>query len=105
MRACPFIHVWKYCHKISFTTTMYPHDKRNGFTGKEFQRLLQGAGIHDVPITVQNPQAKAICGCMHQMVPKTLCIVTNANPPQHIGNIGNIAELVDITIATSLHAI
>jgi predicted short-subunit dehydrogenase-like oxidoreductase (DUF2520 family) len=39
---------------------------------------------------------------MHQSVAKILHTITNANPPQKIGN---IAELVDITIATSLHAI
>jgi transposase InsO family protein len=59
----------------------YIHEQGNEFTCKDFQRTLQRAGIDNVPITVQNPQANAICKCMLQMVARPLRIVTNANPP------------------------
>jgi hypothetical protein len=78
------------------------HNQGNKFTGEVFKRMFWPAGIHNVQITVWNPQANAMCECMHQMVAKTLRIITNANPPQ---SIGNIAELVESTVATSLYAI
>jgi transposase InsO family protein len=78
------------------------HDQGNEFVGFEFQEMLRLSGIQDVPITVRNPQANAICERMHQTITKSLRILIHEHPPN---NIANIAELVDSALATSLHAI
>ena len=41
------------------------HDNGGEFIGPEFQYLLQGCRIKDVPTTSKNPQANAICEHMH----------------------------------------
>jgi hypothetical protein len=59
------------------------------------------AGIKDVPTTVHNPQANAVCKRLHQSVTNTLHILLSQNSPANVANVG---ILVDMAIATSLHA-
>jgi transposase InsO family protein len=77
------------------------HDQGTEFIGANFQYILMCAGIKDVPTTVRNPQANAVCKRHHQLVTNTLHILLSQNPPANISNVG---ELVDTAIATSLHA-
>jgi transposase InsO family protein len=44
------------------------HDQGNEFQGMDFQVLLEQYGIEDVPTSVRNPQANAVCERMHQVV-------------------------------------
>jgi hypothetical protein len=66
-----------------------------------FQYILMCAGIKDVPTTVRNPQANAVCKRLHQSVVNTLRILLRQHLPANIANVG---ELVDSALATSLHA-
>lgn len=60
------------------------------------------AGIKkDVPTTVRNPQASAVCERLHQSITNTLHILLRHSTP---ANVANIADLVDTSIATALHA-
>jgi transposase InsO family protein len=77
------------------------HDQGTEFIGADFQYILMRAGIKDVPTTVRNPQANAVCERLHQSVANTLRILLSQNPPANVANVG---ELVDTAIATSLHA-
>jgi transposase InsO family protein len=69
--------------------------------GANFQRMLQRFGIKDVPTSVRNPQSNSICERLHQSVGNALRVYLNQATPH---NVGNIAELVDSALATSLHA-
>jgi transposase len=42
----------------------------------DFQILLQQYGIEDVPTSVQNPQANAVCERMHQVADKFANFIT-----------------------------
>ena len=77
------------------------HDQGTEFIGTDFQRVLQRAGILDVPTTARNPQANAVCERMHQSIGNTLRILFSSNPPD---NVTNVAEMIDSAIATALHA-
>jgi hypothetical protein len=69
--------------------------------GTDFQCILQHFGIKNVATSVRNPQANAVCKCLHQSVGNALHIFLS----QELSfNITNIAELVDSTLATALHA-
>ena len=48
------------------------HDNGGEFTGEPFQALLHRTNIQDVPTTVRNPQANAICERMHQTLANML---------------------------------
>jgi hypothetical protein len=48
------------------------HNNGGEFVRPEFQFLLQGCRIKDVPTSSKNPQANAICELMHQMVGNVL---------------------------------
>jgi hypothetical protein len=60
--------------------------------------MLMGACIKDVPTTVHNPQANAICEQIHHSIANTQRILLSQNPPANIANVG---ELVDSAIATT----
>jgi transposase InsO family protein len=77
------------------------HDQGTEFIGADFQAVLDRAGIQDVPTTVRNPQANAVCERLHQSVGNTLRILFSANPPV---NVTNVAEMIDAALATALHA-
>ncbi len=78
------------------------HDQGTEFIGAYFQAVLDCAGIQDVPTTVRNPQANAVCEPnLHQSVGNTLLILFSANPP---ANVTNVAEMIDAALATALHA-
>jgi transposase InsO family protein len=77
------------------------HDCRIKFIGAAFQRILQRFGIKDVPISVRNPQANAICEQLHQLVGNALQVFLSQESPF---NVNNVAELIDSALATSLHA-
>ena len=44
------------------------HDQAGEFTGADFRCILMLNGIKDVPITIKNPHANAVCEHMHQTV-------------------------------------
>jgi hypothetical protein len=52
----------------------YPHplrcifDQSGEFTGRPFQSMLIKNGIQQVPTTVKNPQANAVCKHMHRTI-------------------------------------
>ncbi len=70
--------------------TRYPwparciHDNGGEFIGPEFQLLLEGCQIKDVPTTIKKPQANAICERMHQTVGNILRTLLHGQPPQQI---------------------
>ena len=61
------------------------HDQGTEYQGPDFQSLLKKNGIQNVPISVLNPQANAICERMHQVVGNILRTLFNYNPPQNQG--------------------
>ena len=77
------------------------HDNGGEFTGYEFQRVLARNHVEDVPTTIKNPQANAICERMHQTVGNTLRTLCHAHPPQNIQEAQNI---IDSALATASHA-
>jgi hypothetical protein len=77
------------------------HDQGSKFIGADFQYILMCVGIKDVPTTVRNTQANAICERLHQSVANTLRILLSQKTPANVANIG---KLVDTAITTSLHA-
>ena len=80
------------------------HDQGNEYLGPEFQSLLKKNGIQDVPISVRNPQANAICERMHQVVGNALRTLFNSNPPQDQGNAKEILEYALSLASYSLRA-
>jgi len=77
------------------------HDNGSEFIGQGFQRILERNHVKDVPTTVKNPQANAICERMHQTVGNTLRTLCHANPPQDVQQAHNIIESA---LATASHA-
>jgi hypothetical protein len=57
------------------------HDPGGGFTGPEFQTLLQNCHIRDVCTTAKNPQSNAVCERMYQMVGNILRTLLHGEPP------------------------
>jgi transposase InsO family protein len=57
------------------------HDQGTEFIGADFQYIIMRAGIKDIPTTVQNPQANAVCERLHQSVANTLQIILRQNLP------------------------
>jgi transposase InsO family protein len=60
------------------------HDQDTDFIGAEFQYMLMRSGIKDVPTTVRNPQANAICEQLHQLIANTLQILLNQNKTTNV---------------------
>jgi transposase InsO family protein len=77
------------------------HDQDTEFIGADFQEVRRRTGIQDVPTSVHNPQANAVCEQLHQSVGNTLRILLTTNPPN---NVTNIVEMIDSSLATALHA-
>jgi transposase InsO family protein len=90
--------------------TRYPwparciHDNGGKFIGPEFQLLLEGCRIKDVPTTSKNPQANSICERMHQKVGNVLRTLLHGQPPQQ--TTGACAkEFINEALAITMHAI
>ena len=77
------------------------HDQGGEFIGHPFQQLLQRHGIEDRPTTARNPQANAICECMHQAIGNTLRAMATMTPPAGIDS-ANL--LIDTALANCLFA-
>ena len=90
--------------------TRYPwparciHDNGGEFIGPEFQLLLEGCRIKDVPTTSKNPQANAICKRMHQTVGNILRTLLHGQPPQQITG-ARAKDFIDEALAITMHAI
>jgi len=89
--------------------TRYPwparciHDNGGEFIGPEFQLLLEGCRIKDVPTTSKNPQANAICERMHQTVGNVLRTLLHGQPPQQITG-ARAKDFIDEALAITMHA-
>jgi hypothetical protein len=87
--------------------TCYPHpircifDQGGEFTGRPIQLMLIQNGIHQVPTTVKNPQADAVCERMHQTIKDLLQIICHSNLPQ---NVATVIKLVDTALASASYA-
>ena len=81
-------HIAKIYAQVWLTGYPWParciHDNGGEFIGPEFQLLLEGCRIKDVPTTSKNPQANAICKCMHQTVGNVLRTLLHGQPPQQL---------------------
>jgi hypothetical protein len=62
--------------------------------------LIQN-GIKQVPTTVKNPQANAVCKRMHRTIKDSLRTICHSNPPQ---NVGTAIELIDSVLASACYA-
>ncbi len=71
------------------------------FTGRPFQSMLIQNGIQQVPTTVKNPQANAVCERMYHTIKDSLHTICHSNPPQ---NVATAIELVDSVLASSCYA-
>jgi transposase InsO family protein len=76
-------------------------DQGGEFIEHDFQQVLILHGIKDVPTSVKNPQANAICECMHQTIGNALRTLLHAHPPQ---NAEEAANLVDTALNTASYA-
>ncbi len=79
------------------------HDNGGEFIGPEFQFLLQGCRIKDVPTTSKNPQANGICERMHQTVGNVLRTLLHGRPPQHVTG-SHAKDFIDETLSITMHA-
>jgi hypothetical protein len=78
------------------------HDNGGEFTGFPFQELLRQHHIKDVPTTVKNPQANAVCERMHKTVATLLRLLSNSQPLQHYHQ---AVHLVDTALAKAMHSL
>ncbi len=79
------------------------HDNGGEFIGPEFQFLLQGCRIKNVPTTSKNPQANAICERMHQTVGNVLRTLLHGRLPQHITG-SHAKDFIDEALSITMHA-
>ena len=83
------------------------HDQGPEYQGQEFQLLLKKHGIDNIPISVRNPQANAICERMHQVVGNILRTLFNSNPPQNQGQADKVFDyalsLASYSLRTTYH--
>ena len=63
--------------------------------------MLHANRIKDVTTTVKNPQANAICECLHQSISNTLRSMLCAYPPN---NIEQTNDIMDTCFATAAYA-
>ena len=80
------------------------HDQGGEFTGDPFQQTLTRAGIQDVPTTVRNPQANAICERMHQTIAQMLKTLLRTNPPATLNDATLLVEKCLAAAQLSLRA-
>jgi len=78
------------------------HDQGPEYQGQIFAALLQRYAIDDIPISVRNPQANAICERMHQVVGNILRTLFHVNPPQ---NMGDARATTDYALSLASHAL
>jgi transposase InsO family protein len=79
------------------------HDQGNEFQGEDFQHaIIRRYGIEDVPTSVRNPQANAICERMHHTVGNILRTLLHANP---FHDFQSAEQVVDYALATASHAL
>jgi hypothetical protein len=67
-----------------------------------FCQCLAQHGIAARPTTVKNPQANAICKCLHQMIGNSLRMMQIINLPQ---TVEEAHQLVDDALATASYAL
>ena len=79
------------------------HDNGGEFIGEEFQKMLIKHNIKDVPTTVKNPQANAICERMHQTVGNMLRTLIYEQHPPH--NEEECYDLLDSALASAIFAL
>jgi transposase InsO family protein len=77
------------------------HDNGPEFQGPEFQLCLAVNGIKDVPTTVKNPQANAICERLHQVVGNNIRTLLHSTPPE---NLDDANDIVDTCLASAAYA-
>ena len=77
------------------------HDNGGEFIGPEFQFLLQGCRIKDVPTSSKNPQANAICERMHQTVGNVLRTLLHGEPPK---TFTKAKDFIDEALSIAMHA-
>lgn len=68
------------------------HDNGGEFTGHHFQQLLRRYNITDVPTTVKNPQANAVCEQVHQAVASMIRTHVHTNPPASQDDARNLID-------------
>ena len=78
------------------------HDQGPEYNGFQFADLLTRWGIENVPTSVRNPQANAICEWMHQVVGNVLRTLLHSYPPQ---NLPNANATLDYALATASYAL
>lgn len=77
------------------------HDPGPEFMGMAFVNMLYQNGITNAPTTAKNPQANAICECMHQAVGNSLRAMTHAHPPE---GLQQAIDIVDTCLANAAYA-
>lgn len=78
------------------------HDNGGEFIGPEFQQLLQYYHIQDVPTTVLNPTANAICERMHQTVANSIRTSIYEHMPT---NFVEFYDIVETALACAIYAL
>ena len=68
------------------------HNNGPEFMGAPFMRMLEVNSIKDVPTTVKNPQANAICEQLHQSIGNTLRAHLSSNIPQDVEQANNVMD-------------
>ena len=68
------------------------HDQGPEFMGKGFQAVLHRHRIYNHLMTVENPQANAICECLHQTVTNVLRPLLHIHPPQDVNEANLIKD-------------
>jgi hypothetical protein len=85
----------------------YPRPMRviqdNGaeFLGEAFQSMLSTNGIKSIRITPYNPQSNSVAERMHQTIGNVIRTRLHTHPPV---NLQQATELIDICIASAMHA-
>jgi transposase InsO family protein len=101
-------HIAKKFAQVWLTRYPWParciHDNGGEFIGPEFQLLLEGCRIKDVPTTSKNPQANSICERMHQTVGNVLRTLLHGQPPQQITG-ARAKEFIDEALSITMHAV
>ena len=101
-------HIAKKFAQVWLTRYPWParciHDNGGEFIGPEFQLLLEGCRIKDVPTTSKNPQANSICERMHQTVGNVLRTLLHGQPPQQITG-ARAKDFIDEALSITMHAV
>ena len=76
-------------------------DQGPEFKGEPFSQMLRHHGIHMIPTSVKNPQANAICECLHQTIGNVLRPLLHGYPP---ANFDQSAMLIDTALQTAAYS-